>query len=563
LGTDTNRDVQLAGDLLLITKLSGEIVSVLEANELPVETCRNLVGQDLADVFDAADASRLKKTVGRALRARSMQTEQFETENTVRELLCVPQGRDRALLILRDVSALRQKLDRVETLAYRDDVTGLPNRQSLLAELDRVLEWQRLQEGRLAVIAIDIERFENDGRTPFEGRDNRVIKELATRLVTQLRGANDIAEDDIERYSVVARTNYLQFAVILPNIESGEDTESVATRLIESLQAPLSTGGGKIRMGAAAGIALYPQDGTAAEHLFANASTAAQDARHSAHTPYRFHTGTVRLRALQRQDIAANLRSALERGEFTLSYQPIVDAATGEIHSAEALLRWPAELFGKRTTQKIITMAEYTGLIVDVGEWVLENSLTELKAWREATGKDLRMAVNLSTREFANPLLLATIERLLSGTGIEPDRLDLEVRENVLFRDGLNGFATSRSLAELGVGLVADDFGTGSSSLAQLVESPLTGLKIDRAFVSGVGSNDTDRAACSAAIGIARSLGRAVTAVGVETGEQSDYLCEAGCQYLQGYLIAEPLSAADMFDYLSAAATDVDEAQAS
>lgn len=563
MGTDSSTDVRLAGDLVLVTKLSGDIVTVLEADKLPVETCRTLVGQNLAEVFDTADAGRLKNAVGRTLRARSMQSEQFETESTVCELICVPQGRDRALLILRDISALRRKLDRVEALAYRDDVTGLPNRQSLLAELDRVLERQRLQEGRLAVIVIEIERGDESVRTSCKDGDDLVIKELASRLTTQLRGVNDIAEDDVERYSVAARTDYLQFAVILPSIDSGEDTESVALRLVESLRAPVSAAGRELRLGAAAGIALYPQDGAKAEELLANAHAAAQDARHSGQAPYCFHTGTVRLRALQRQDIAANLRSALERGEFTLSYQPIVDAVTGAVCSAEALLRWPTELFGKRATQKIITMAEHTGLIVDVGEWVVGNSLAELKGWRDATGMDMRLAVNLSTREFANPGLIASVERLLAESGIEPHWLDFEVRENALFRDGLKGFATSRRLSELGVGLVADDFGTGSSSLAQLVRSPLTGLKIDRSFVSGIGSDDADRAACIATIGIARSLERAVTAVGVETDEQAECLRENGCRYLQGYLIAEPLSAADMLEYLRASNTVTEEAQAS
>jgi EAL domain-containing protein (putative c-di-GMP-specific phosphodiesterase class I) len=175
----------------------------------------------------------------------------------------------------------------------------------------------------------------------------------------------------------------------------------------------------------------------------------------------------------------------------------------------------------------------------------------------------LRLAVNLSTREFANPGLIANVERLLAESGIEPQWLDFEVRENALFRDGLKGFAISRSLTELGVGLVADDFGTGSSSLAQLVRSPLTGLKIDRSFVSGIGSSNADLAACIATIGIARSLERAVTAVGVETDEQAECLRENGCRYLQGYLFAEPLSAADMLEYLRASNTVTEEAQAS
>ena len=554
-------DDQRVGDLLLSAKRSGAIVNVIEAEGLSVETCRELAGKNLADVFEAPVADRLKKVVDRTLRARSMQSEQFDAEPVIRELICVPQGRDRALLILRDVSDARRKLDRIEALAYRDDVTGLPNRQSLLTELDRVLERHRLQEGRLAVIVLEIERGDDDGRTPFV--DDAVLGELASRLVMQLRGVNDVAEEDIERYSVAARTDYLQFAVILPSIDSGEDTESVATRLVESLRAPISTGSREFCVGAAAGIALYPQDGAEAADLFANACVAAQDARHSAHAPYRFHTGTVRLRALQRQDIAANLKSALERGEFTVNYQPIVDAVTREIRGVEALLRWPDELFGKRTTQKIVMMAEYTGLITDVGEWVLENSLAELKAWRDATGNDVRMAVNLSAREFANPQLAETLEQVLASTGSEPHWLDFEVRENAVFRDGLKGFPISRTLAELGVGIVVDDFGTGSSSLAQLVESPLTGLKIDRSFVSGIASSDTDRAACLAAIRLARSLHCDATAVGVETDAQAEFLRENGCESLQGYLIAEPLSSSDLIEYLRAAQAATEEAQVS
>ncbi len=557
-----DEQVAIAGHVLLVVSQAGDIVTVNEANGLTQTARENLHGLSLADVFDDADAELLKRALSRALRSRSMQVEQASADDAVHEFLCIPQGRDRALLVLRDVSESRHKLDRAEALAFRDDVTGLPNRQSLLAELARVLDWQRIQEGRLALILIDVQGGEDIAGSVPDGSDDHMLKEMASRLHDQLRGVNDTAEDDIERYSVVARTDYRQFGIILPAIDSGEDAESVATRLVESLRQPMSLGTRVMTMGAAAGIALYPQDGNEAEELFSNAHAAAQDARHREESNYCFHTGTVRLRALQRQDAAADLRSALERGEFVIGFQPIVAADSGELRAVEALLRWPTEIFGARTTQKIITMAEYTGLIVDIGEWVIANSLKAYRGWQDATNCSVRLAVNLSTREFVAPRLAERIEKMLADAGVEPGCLDIEIRENVLFRDALKNFETARSLEALGVGLVLDDFGTGSSSVAHLAESPITGLKIDGSYVAGIDANAADRATCRAAIGVARSLECTVTGEGVETGQQADYLRENRCDNLQGFLVSEALSAEDLQSYIEALGS-TDKARAS
>ncbi len=564
-GTDVQPDewVAISGHVLLVVNQAGKIASVTEANGLTSTARQNLVDCKLAEVFDDADADLLKRAVSRALRSRSMQVEQASDDDSVHEYICIPQGRDRVLLVLRDISESQHKLNRVEALAFRDDVTGLPNRQSLLTELSRVLDWQRIQEGRLALILIEVQSVgELAGSIP-DGAEQLILKELASRLRDHLRGVNDTAEDDIERYSVVARSDYRQFGIILPSIDSGEDAESVATRLVESLQAPISVGTRDVTIGAAAGIALFPQDGGEADELFSNASAASQDALHNRDSSYCFHTGTVRLRALQRQDVAADLRSALERGEFVLGYQPIVAAGSGEVRSVEALLRWPTEIFGARTTQKIITMAEYTGLIVDIGEWVIANSLKAYRGWQQATGLEARLAVNLSTREFVAPNLAGRIEKMLEDTGVEPGCLDIEIRETVLFRDAMKNFETARALEALGVGLVIDDFGTGSSSIAHLAESPIRGLKIDGTYVAGIEANPVDRATCAAAIGMGRSLDCTVTGEGVETEQQAAFLRDAGCTHLQGFLVSEALSEDDMLGFLEAHAASTDKARAS
>ena len=370
-----------------------------------------------------------------------------------------------------------------------------------------------------------------------------MLQEIAQRLVKELRGANSLHDDDFERRTIVARTDFHRVGIILPAIETGADAESVTERLVQLMQSPVDLNGKSHAIQVYAGIGLFPQDGADPATLSANSTAATEEARAGEPGNIAFHSGTVKLRTLQRQDLEVELKAALDRGAFTLNYLPIVDATSGKVQSVEALLRWPDSVMGSHSTSKIIGLAERTGLIVPIGEWVLRKSLRQLRAWQDAGLPELRLAVNFSMQEFSRPDIAPRMAALMLEAGVQPGDVDLEVTEKMLARDALTGFPVLGALRALGIGLNVDDFGTTACSLAQLAHSPIDGIKLDNSIVAGLETCDQDRAACHAAIASAHALDLLVIAEGVESESQAQALREAGCDMLQGFHFTKPLPA--------------------
>jgi len=566
VATEARHDSTIAGEMVLVVSRKGSILSVLEAPERFREKGPDNPPVRLADIWPKALAKSICSNIRRTIRSRRFHSEDAENPSDGRsyEYMYVPQGQDRVLLVIRDISEIKSALSRITEIAYTDDITDLPNREFLLSELARITDMQRLRQGRAAVLCLHVEEIDAAGHTLIAGHEDDLFRELASRLTMQLRGMNDATQRNFERYSVVARTDFRQFAIVLPSIESGEDAESVIMRLIGALKQPLSIGGRSIVAKVHGGVALFPQDGTRPDTLYANAIAALEDARNSTATPFRFHSGTVRLRNLQRQDIEADLKSALENEGFLLKYLPVVDAQTGAVKSAEALLRWPETILGSRSTQKIITIADYTGLIVEIGAWVLRRACEDLRRWHEAGHDDIRMAVNLSGQEFSHARLADRVQAVLDEVGVNPSSLDLEIKEHMVFRDALHKHAICERLRSIGVGIVIDDYGTGACTLAHLSQSPIDMIKVDRSFVANIASSERDRAACSAAIALAHGLGIPAIAEGVETEEQAQFLRQQGCDLLQGFLFSRPLADAEFQSYLvNAASIATDRVRAS
>ncbi|HET7607091.1 MAG TPA: bifunctional diguanylate cyclase/phosphodiesterase, partial [Gammaproteobacteria bacterium] len=464
----------------------------------------------------------------------------------------VPHGRDSALVVVLDVGDPANAYSRMLDLAYTDRATTLPTREYFLEELARFTDIARLKELRAAVICLSIEQSEGHANA-FSGQSqDLVLKELASRLVLSLRGVNSHSELDYERYSVAARIDYRQYGVLLPSIQSGADAESVALRLVEALELPVEVGDRQVAVTARAGIALFPQDGADVDTLFQNALTAMEDARSSQTDSYKFHSGTSKLRALQRNELELELKTALEREQFHLEYLPIVNARSGSVAAVEALLRWPQAAFGTQRTQKVVALAEHTGLIVPIGEWVMQRSFSDLRKWHDAGHKGLRLAINLSMQQFSRPDLPPRLAAMIAAQGIDASCVDVEITEYMLFRDALANHAAARALRDIGVGVVVDDFGTGACSIAHLSRSPATAVKIDLSFVAGLTSRAADRGVCAAMIALAHELGRAVAAEGVETAAQADVLREQGCDLLEGFLFLKPSPAPAIGAFLAA-----------
>jgi predicted signal transduction protein with EAL and GGDEF domain len=532
----------------LILSGDGTICSVLHAtfDIAPNDTIDSLWPKDTC--------AHIRSNLRQALRNRKFFCEELVRDDSGEsvEFTYIAQGRDRAMLVARELTGRRKSLTNLRRLAFIDEATALPNREFFSDQLKRIVEHQSLREGRVAVICCHIDDLDlRHGKISASGYD-AILLELGARLVNELRGANSGETAEFERRTVVARIDFQRFGIVLPSIETGTDAESVADRLTQSLQIPVEIDGRQYGIRAHSGISLFPQDGSDAKTLHSNAIAALEEARSGQPGSIAFHSGTVMLRTLQRQDLEVELRSALERGAFVLNFLPMVDPETNEVRIIEALLRWPESVMGSHTTSDIIELAERTGLIIAIGEWVLRESFDQLKSWQDAGWTDLRVAVNLSMQEFSRMDIATRMAAMILQVGIQPSDIELEITEKMVARDAVAGYKAMDALRELGVRLVLDDFGTGMCSLAQLAHSPVDGIKIDNSLVAGASSCEKDRAACEAAISGAHIFGLVATAEGVETQEQADLLRQLGCDLLQGFHVAKPMSSIDMHSFLMA-----------
>lgn len=542
------------GNLILTVSQSGMVFSVVEAGP---ETHEQFAAQpesfSIDKIWHDELVAQTRNAIRRAIRSR--ESGSFDSENIdggVLEFIVVPQGPDRALLIVRDLTDQRRSEQRVKHLAYMDDVTGLPNREYLLAELARITDVQRLKEGRCAIISIHVGQFDHYGYALSSSQQDEILSVLASRMQSHVRGSNNETATNYERYSVVSRSDFRQFCVVLPSIEDGEDAEAVAERLVSDLKLPVIISDRAVTVSACAGISLFPQDGTDSAALYENAIAAMEDARSAPNVSVKFHSGTVRLRTLQRSDLEAQLKSALQNDDYDLNFLPVVDANTGEASTMEALLRWPDAVLGSEPTRKIIRVAERTGLILPIGRWVMNKACEHLQSWRAAGHSDIRVAINLSAQEFVSEGIVDCLRQALVETGTNPGDVDIELKEHILFREIQSGFTICSQLKALGVRLVVDDYGVGTCSLAQLSQSPIDALKIDSSFLANIDERERDRAAYAAALAMAAELGIEVIAEGVETDRQSKVLRDLGCRNLQGFLFSKPMSADDTLAYLKA-----------
>lgn len=549
-GQAAANDGHATQNLILTVSQSGSVSSVVEApSAVREQFAQQPESLEIDQLWNDKIVVRIRSALRKAILSRASGSIEVDNpDGSVQEMLFVPQGTDRILMIVRDLTDQK----RHQRLAYTDEVTGLPNRDFLLAELAKITEVQRLKEGRCATISIHVGQFDEYGYAMSSAQQDEVLAQLASRLKAHLRGSNKPNMKDYERYSVVSRTDYRQFCVVLPSIESGEDAEAVAERLVADLQLPVSIENRVVTVSAHGGIALFPQDGTDPIALFENAIAAMEDARSLPTSGVKFHSGTVRLRTLQRIDLEAELKAALDNDDYDLNFLPIVNAQTGTTESIEALLRWPDAVLGAEPTRKIIRVAERTGLILPIGRWVLRKACERLQQWRANGHADLRVTVNLSAQEFVSDGLVDSIEQILKETGTDPTSLDIEIKEHVLFREVQSRFPVCDRLKSIGVRLVVDDYGVGTCSLAHLSQSPIDAIKIDNSFSAHIDTRERDKAAFAAALAMADALGVDVIAEGIETELQANALRELGCRFLQGFWISQPLASSDVQAFLDA-----------
>lgn len=419
-----------------------------------------------------------------------------------------------------------------DRLAYHDAVTDLPNRALFEDNLTQSLTLAQLNGQQLAVMFLALDRFKKFNDTLGHATSDLLLRAVAERLTACVRLGD-----------TVARFEGDEFSLLLTRINSTDDAAAMARRLQEALKAPLRADGQELYVTASIGIGLYPEDGADTRTLLKNAGAALYRAKQQGGNSYRFYTPSMNERALQRLALENDLRRALERREFVVHYQPQVNGA-GRITCMEALVRWQHPGLGLLAPGEFIPLAEDTGLIVPLGEWVLRAACAQLKSWQAAGHAALQVAVNLSPRQFQQPDLVALIVAATRAAGIAPGLLELEVTEGSLMVNVEQAIATLRELQGMGIQIAIDDFGAGYSSLSYLKHLPVNVLKIDRSFVRDLASDPHDAAIVMAIINLAHSLNFTVKAEGVETEEQMRFLRLLRCDEMQGDLFSQPLPAA-------------------
>lgn len=463
------------------------------------------------------------------------------------DLLTKPVDPSELRLRLRNVLAFKAYQDR---LADHDMLTGLPNRRKFRGELTGVL--QRTQPSRAcALLHVDLDRFKQVNDTLGHRVGDRLLCAVAERLANTLSNAEatgwpgNLEQDHRVRLSRISGNG---FAVLLPNLHNLEKVDnagSIARRIVSSLSAAFDIDGHELFVTASIGIAVAPGDGQDADALLKHAEMAMYQAKQRRGS-YEFFSGEMNAHVIERHTLESQLRRATERGEFTLFYQPKVDIPTQRITGAEALIRWKHPELGFVQPGRFIPIAEETGLIVEIGQWVLRTACMQLKAWLDAGLGPLSVAVNVSSAQFNQRKVWHAVSGALERSGLKPELLVLELTESMLMENAADSIEMLYELKQMGIRLALDDFGTGYSSMTYLSRFPLDQLKIDRSFVSGLPAVREGAAIVGAIVALAKELGLEVVAEGVETSEQLQFLRARQCQEYQGYLCSRP-APADVF----------------
>ena len=432
----------------------------------------------------------------------------------------------------KDISERIEVHEHLQHVAHHDALTDLPNRNLFLDRLQQSLNRARWHERLVAVMFMDLDRFKIINDTLGHNVGDQLLLQMSQRLGRTVRDGD-----------TVARFGGDEFAILLDDIDSDSHISSLAQKLLDTLATPFKINKQELYVTASIGISIFPNDGEDSETILRNADVAMYRAKDLGKNNYQFYSDDLSARIFERLTLETHLRHALERDEFVLYYQPQIDTRTKMISGVEALLRWQHPELGLVTPNNIIPLLEETGLIEQVGQWVLETACRQSRAWHDAGWSYLHMSVNISSRQFNNTDFISSVHEIINLTAINPEFLELELTESMLMRNASSTVNALHSLSGRGVRFAIDDFGTGYSSLTYLRRFPIDTIKIDRSFIRDVTDNPDDAAIASAIIMMAQSLSLNVVAEGVENQEQLDFLSSRNCHYLQGNYFNRPLPA--------------------
>lgn len=426
----------------------------------------------------------------------------------------------------------------VRHMAHHDALTGLPNRALFRDRLTHAMAQADRYHQILAVLFLDLDRFKAINDTLGHNVGDQLLKMAAERIRSCIRDCD-----------TVARLGGDEFTIIVDDIIEVQDAAVVAQKILDTLSQPFILHGHEVFISVSIGVTLYPNDDENADNLLRNADSAMYRAKEYGRNNYQFYVADMNVKARERLMLESQLRRALDRNEFMLYYQPRVDLFTGRVIGAEALLRWRHPDMGLVPPVQFIPILEETGMIIPVGEWVLQQASAQNRAWQELGLPPIRMAVNLSVRQFIQKDLAESVLAIIERAGLLPEYLELEITEDLLLENNQTNIVTLTKLRNRGVHISIDDFGTGYSSLSYLKRLPIDTLKIDQSFLRDIDNDPDNKAITSAIIAMAASLHLNVLAEGVETEEQLSFLRAQGCNEVQGFSFSQPLTA-DEFERL-------------
>ena len=507
------------------------------------------VGSHIGDVLPPEIAARLLDQAHAVLATQHIGSVDYTLthEDSTRhfEARLVATGADEVLGLVRDISERKRTEEQIRRLAYCDSLTGIPNRQAFLETLERELLRSKEHDKKFAVLFMDLDAFKRINDTLGHDVGDHLLKVVSERLRETIRPSDLVlrAEHEFEASfggSNLARLGGDEFTILIPDLERVEDALNVAHRVKEAMRRPFMIEAHEIFVTASIGISLYPEDGEDCNSLLKYADTAMYHAKNCGKNNAKLYSSSLTMEIMSHVKMEVGLRKALQNNELYLLYQPQIDVPSTQIVGVEALIRWRHPERGIISPTEFIPLAEETGLIVPIGEWVLRTACNQAKAWQNDGGRAIRMAVNLSAKQFKDENLMQIVLSALADTGLDARLLELELTEGTLMDDARATMVTLEQLRGIGVYLSIDDFGTGYSSMNYLKRFDVRALKIDKSFIAGLPQDTENAAITRAIIAMAHGLKMVVVAEGVETDEQLVMLEEYGCDMAQGYFLGHP-----------------------
>ncbi|MFW2371484.1 MAG: EAL domain-containing protein [Gammaproteobacteria bacterium] len=477
------------------------------------------------------------------------------TERVVVETARVWYRDDKAVRIqgtVQDVTERKRAEEKIRSLAYYDSLTGLPNRAMFREHAQLVMDLSRRRKQQLVLLHIGLDRFKRINDTLGHAAGDSVLKQMAQRICNCVRGSDVVASFIEPRVddNLISRFGDDEFIVLLTQIEDIKQAGAVVKRLLNRIAEIVLIDEEEMFITASIGIASYPSDGDNVDSLMKNADTALSYSKKEGSNHFKWYDRQMHNQALEFLSMEARLNKAIEMEELELYYQPQVDAVTGQLVGVEALLRWNDPVMGVIAPLQFIPLAEETGLIVPIGDWVFEAACKQSKAWQQQGLDPIRIAVNLSARQFKQFNLFNNIQSTISRYGVSAELLEFELTESIIMQDVKESAQILNHLKGLGLSLAVDDFGTGYSSLSYLRRFPLDFLKIDRSFVKDITLDEGDAAIARAIISLAQSLNLKVVAEGVETLEQLKFMQQHRCDYIQGFYYSKPIPADEIPNFI-------------